>query len=263
MKTDYQPNALFNLQGRCALITGGSRGLGLQMARALGAAGARVMLVARKADSLQEAAESLKAEGIETDWIAADVSEEQTIVDLAANTLSRLGRVDILVNNAGCSWGAPAEDYPAAGWDKVFNLNMRGQFLLSREIGKHCMIPNRYGRILNISSMSGLKGVMPEVMQAISYTTSKAALIGYTRSLAAEWGRYGITVNALAPGFFPSKLTKGTIEQVGEDQLTQNVPLHRLGGDEDLMGSALLFASNAGAHITGQVLAIDGGASIV
>ena len=257
------PAALFDLSGRKALITGGSRGLGLQIARALGAAGASVLLVARKAPALQEAAAQLQKEGIESDWIAADVSEEAAIIDLAQQALSRLGQVDVLINNAGSSWGAPAETYPTDAWDKVFNLNMRGQFLLTREIGRRSMIPRAYGRILNMASVGGLLGTLPDTMQAIAYNSSKGALINFTRALAAEWGGHGITVNALAPGFFPSKLTQGLIDHVGEDQMTARVPLKRLGSDDDLMGAALLFASDAGRHITGQVLAVDGGQSIV
>lgn len=256
-------HSLFDLTGRSALITGGSRGLGLQVARALGAAGAKVMLVARKEAELRDAASELQQQGIDSDWIAADMSVESAIVSLAAEALSRRGQVDILINNAGNSWGAPAEDYPVEGWDRVFNLNMRGQFILSREIGRLSMIPRQYGRIVNMASVGGLLGTLPDTMQAIAYNSSKGALISFTRALAAEWGRFGITVNALAPGFFPSKLTQGLIDEVGVDHMTARVPLHRLGSEEDLMGAALLFASDAGRHITGQVLAIDGGSSIV
>lgn len=256
-------HSLFDLSGKTALITGGSRGLGLQVARALGAAGAKVLLVARKEPELREAASQLLREDIASDWIAADVSAEKAIVEMAAEALSRLGQVDILVNNAGNTWGAPAEDYPVEGWDRVFNLNMRGPFILSREIGRLSMIPRKYGRILNMASVGGLLGTLPDTMQAIAYNSSKGALINFTRALAAEWGRYGITVNALAPGFFPSRLTQGLIDAVGTDTMTARVPLQRLGSDQDLMGAALLFASDASRHITGQILAVDGGQSIV
>lgn len=255
--------SLFDLTGKTALITGGSRGLGLQMAEALGSHGARLVLSARKADELQRAQAHLHGLGIDADWVAADVSQDADIASLSDAALEKLGRVDILVNNAGASWGAPAEDYPVAAWDKVFNLNIRGVFLLTQQIGKRSMIPNRYGRIINIASIAGLRGNPPGAMQTIAYNTSKGALINFTRTLAGEWGRHGITVNALAPGFFPSKMSKGLIDALGEEALIGNAPLQRLGDDQDLKGAILLFASDAGKHITGQVLAVDGGYTAV
>ena len=253
---------LFDLKGRTALITGGSRGLGLQIAEALGEQGARLVLSARKADELQSAQAHLKARGIEADWIAADGSRDDEISRLADEALARLGHVDILVNNAGATWGAPAEDHPIEAWDKVMNLNIRGYFLLSQQIGKRSMIPRQQGRIINIASIAGLGGNPPE-MQTLAYNTSKGAVINFTRALGCEWGRYGITVNAICPGFFPSRMTRGTLERLGEDQLAAHAPLRRLGDDEDLKGTALLFASDAGKHITGQWLAVDGGVSVV
>ena len=254
---------LFDLSGRTALITGGSRGLGLQMAEALGSQGARLVLSARKADELQQAQAHLQKLGYEVDWVAADGSRDADIQALADAALEKLGHVDILVNNAGASWGAPAEDYPAEAWDKVFDLNIRGLFLLTQQIGKRSMIPRRYGRILNIASIAGLRGNPPGAMQTIAYNTSKGALVNFTRTLAGEWGRHGITVNALAPGFFPSKMSNVLIKTLGEEALIGNSPLQRLGDDEDLKGAALLFASDAGKHITGQILAVDGGYSAV
>ena len=253
----------FDLRGRTALVTGGSRNLGLQMAKALGLQGARVIITARKQAELESATAELIQLGIEASWIAADVSKEDEINRLSEQALKQAGEVHILVNNAGNTWGAPAEDYPVEGWDRVFNLNVRGQFLLTRNLAKQSMIPGRYGRIINIASVGGLQGTMPDVMQAIAYNSSKGALINFTRALAAEWGHYGITVNALAPGFFPSNLTNGLIDAVGNERMTANVPMGRLGGDEDLIGPVLMFASEAGRYVTGQILAVDGGASIV
>ncbi|RZA33223.1 MAG: SDR family NAD(P)-dependent oxidoreductase, partial [Lysobacteraceae bacterium] len=149
---------LFDLGGKTALVTGGSRGLGLQMAEALGSQGARIVLSARKAEELQQAQARLQAQGIDADWVAADGAKDADITALADATLQKLGHVDILINNAGASWGAPAEDYPAEAWDKVFNLNIRGLFLLTQQIGKRSMIPRRYGRIINIASIAGLRG---------------------------------------------------------------------------------------------------------
>jgi NAD(P)-dependent dehydrogenase (short-subunit alcohol dehydrogenase family) len=174
----------------------------------------------------------------------------------------RLGHIDILVNNAGATWGAPAEDHPVEAWDKVMNLNIRSIFLLSQAVGKRSMIPRKYGRIINVASIAGLSG-NPPGMQTIAYNTSKGAVVNFTRTLAGEWGQYGITVNALAPGFFPSKMTKGLLATLGKEELASHAPLNRLGDDEDLKGAAVLFASDASKHITGQILAVDGGVSAV
>ena len=253
---------LFDLTGRTALVTGGSRGLGLQIAQALGEAGARIMLSSRKADDLEQATSQLQAAGIDTRWIAADCASEADITRLADQTLERMGPVDILVNNAGAAWGAPAEDYPLAAWDKVMNLNIRGYFLLCQQVAKKSMIDRRKGRIINVASIAGLGGNPPEI-QTIAYNTSKGAVINFTRALAAEWGPYNITVNAVCPGFFPSRMTAGTLRDIGEETMAAHAPLRRLGDDEDLKGIALLYASDAGKHITGQWLAVDGGVSIV
>ncbi|MBP7453144.1 MAG: SDR family oxidoreductase [Ottowia sp.] len=253
---------LFDLKGKTALITGGSRGLGLQMAQALGEAGARVMLSARKANELEAAVAQLQAAGIDARWIAADAAQEADIHRLADETLERMGDVDILVNNAGAAWGAPAEDHPAEAWDKVMNLNVRGYFLLSQRLAKKCMIGRKSGRIINIASIAGLGG-NPRGMETIAYNTSKGAVINFTRALACEWGEFGITVNAICPGFFPSKMTAGTLEKLGEEEMASRAPLLRLGDNEDLKGTTLLFASDAGKHITGQWLAVDGGISVI
>ena len=252
----------FDLTGKSALITGGSRGLGLQIAEALGEQGASIILSSRKAPDLEQAQKHLAGLGIKADWIAADNAKDDDIKRLADEAIAKLGRIDILVNNAGASWGAPTEDHPIEAWDKVMNLNIRSLFLLSQQIGKRSMIPNKYGRIINIASIAGLRGSTGE-MQTIAYNTSKGAVVNFTRALAGSWGRYGITVNALAPGFFPSKMTKGIIEMVGVEKLAEGAPLRRIGDEDDLKGAALLFASDAGKHITGQILAIDGGLTAV
>jgi NAD(P)-dependent dehydrogenase (short-subunit alcohol dehydrogenase family) len=253
---------LFDLTGQTALVTGGSRGLGLQMAHALGEAGARLMLSSRKADDLQEAVAELKAAGIEADYIAADCGKEEDIRRLAQETVKKMGRIDILVNNAGATWGAAAEVHPVSAWDKVMNLNVRGYFILAQEVANLSMIPNGRGRILNVASIAGLAGNPPE-MQTIAYNTSKGAVVNFTKALAGEWGQHGITVNAICPGFFPSKMTYGLLEKMGAEKMASHAPLRRLGDDEDLKGLTLLYASEAGKHITGQWLAVDGGVSAI
>ncbi len=251
---------LFDLSGRTALVTGGSRGLGLQVAEALGEAGARLVLTARKAAELAAAAEHLQGRGIEASWIDGDASQPEHVTRVCGDALQRLGHIDILVNNAGAAWGAPAEEHPLEAWDKVMNLNLRSVFLFSQFVARHSMIPRRDGRIVMMASIAGLSG-NPSGHETVAYNASKGGVVNLTRTLAAEWGEHGITVNAIAPGFFPSKMTRGTLERLGEERLASRAPLRRLGDDDDLKGAALLFSSRAGKHITGQILAVDGGVS--
>ena len=253
---------LFDLAGKTALITGGSRGLGLQMAQSLGELGASVLLSARKPEELQAAVAQLTAQGILASYITADAGQEADMERLADEAIARLGNVDILVNNAGASWGAPAEDHPLKSWDKVMGINIRGVFVLTQRIGKLSMLPRRSGRIINIASIAGLGG-NPAFMKTIAYNTSKGACISFTQALAAEWGPYGITVNAIAPGSFETKMSAPMFANGGGERLAANVPLRRTGDDEDLKGLVALLASDAGKHITGQVIAVDGGVSAV
>jgi gluconate 5-dehydrogenase len=182
---------------------------------------------------------------------------------VADAVLARWAQIDILVNNAGCNWAAPAEDYPDDGWQKVMRLNVDAQFFLAREVGRRAMIPKRSGKIVNIASIAGLFGNPPDwEMRTIAYNTSKGALVNMTRALAAEWGRYNINVNAICPGFFPSKMTQATLERIDRSVLAMT-PLGRLGGDEDLKGAVVFLASEASRHVTGQAIAVDGGVTAV
>jgi gluconate 5-dehydrogenase len=250
---------LFRLDGRVALVTGGSRGLGLQMARALGEAGCKVAISARKEGELAEAKAVLEADGIEVFAVVNDLQQFEGIAALVEAVVQRFGDIDILVNNAGATWGAPAEEYPDEAWHKVMALNVNAPFFLAREVGRRCMIPRGRGKIVNIASIAGLKGMAPGV-HTIAYNTSKAAAINFTRALASEWGRHGINVNAICPGFFRSKMSAGLLKSMGE-QVVARTPLQRLGGNEDLMGAVVFLASEASRHVTGQYLAVDGGSS--
>lgn len=253
---------LFDLTGRTALVTGGSRGLGLAMAEALGEYGARVILTARKQAELDEAAAQLQALGIDASAIAADVGHPDGPARVVETIRAAGGRIDILVNNAGTSWGAKAEEMPLDGWNKLIAVNLTGPFLIAQAAAHEFMIPAGWGRIINIASVEGLLGHHPRMIGTIAYNASKGGLVNFTRALAAEWASLGINVNALAPGYFPSKLTGYVLDKHG-DELRADTPRGKLGTDDDLKGAVLLLASDAGAHITGQILAVDGGASVI
>jgi NAD(P)-dependent dehydrogenase (short-subunit alcohol dehydrogenase family) len=252
---------LFKLDGRVALITGGSRGLGLQMAEALGEMGCKVAITARKADELTQARAHLETMGIEVLTVVNDLSKTDQIPGMVDRVLEHYGAIDILVNNAGATWSAPAEEYPDEAWHKVLNLNVDSVFFLSREVARRCMIPNKSGKIINIASVAGLRGSATNVT-TLAYHTSKGAAVNFTRALASEWGKYNINVNAICPGFFPSKMSAGLLEKVAETVIAR-APLHRIGGEEDLKGVVVFLASEASRHITGQSIAVDGGVSAV
>jgi NAD(P)-dependent dehydrogenase (short-subunit alcohol dehydrogenase family) len=253
---------LFDLTGRVALVTGGSRGLGLQIATALGEFGASLALIARKQADLDAAVEQLNTAGRTAVGFAADLGAPEGAAALTERVIERFGRIDVLVNNAGATWGAPAEDYPRDGWNKVIDLNVTGLFLLTQAVARRAFLPQGKGAVINVASVEGLQGHHPDRPGTIAYNTAKGAVINMTRALAAEWGPRNIRVNALAPGYFPSKMTRAILEQHG-DEILRQTPLGKFGGDTDLMGAALLLASDAGGHITGQTLVIDGGASII
>ena len=248
---------LLDLSGKAALVTGGSRGLGLQMAEALGEMGARVAVTARKADELEQAAAHLSARGIECFPVAGVLARLESIPALVDQVVARFGSVDVLVNNAGTSWAAPAEEHPAEAWRKVMALNLDATFFLSQAVARRCMIPRRAGKIVNVASVAGLTGNTPDVHTA-AYNASKGAVVNLTRALAAEWGKHGINVNAICPGFFHSRLADKLLERI-EQAVIARTPLLRLGGEEDLKGAVVFLASEASRHVTGQALVVDGG----
>ncbi|HET7730662.1 MAG TPA: SDR family oxidoreductase [Usitatibacter sp.] len=255
--------ALFDLAGRVALVTGGSRGLGLQMAEALGEMGARVAITARKRDELEEAREHLAGMGIEALPVVCDMSEAAAIPAMVEKVSGGLGLVDILVNNAGTTWGAAATELPLDAWSKVIDLNLTAMFVTCQEVGRRCMVPRRRGKIVNIASILGMVGTSdPTRPGTVAYSASKGGVISLTRALAAEWAQHDINVNAIAPGLFPTKMTRGLIEIMG-DRAASKAPLNRVGGPEDLKGITVLLASDACRFITGQVVAVDGGATAI
>jgi len=250
---------LLDLSGRVALVTGGSRGLGLQIAEALVEMGAQVAVTARKKHELDAAVSRL---GSQSAAFVCDIGKRESIPLFADQVLGKFGKVDILVNNAGATWGAPAEDHPLDAWDKLVAVNLTGAFVLTQLIGRKSMIPAKWGRVINIASIAGLMGQDPRFAPTAAYTATKHGLVGLTRQLAAEWGVHGITVNAICPGFFPSKMTRATLDKMS-GSIMEITPNRRLGNDEDLKGLVALLASEASRHITGQAIAVDGGVTII
>jgi NAD(P)-dependent dehydrogenase (short-subunit alcohol dehydrogenase family) len=252
---------LLDLSGRTALVTGGSRGLGLQIAEALGEMGARVALVARKRDELDAAVTHLATtQNIEAVPLVCDLSDALAIPPMVARAEGIVGPIDILVNNAGATWGAATVDLPLAAWQKVIDLNLTAMFLVTQEVGRRSMIPRREGKVINVASVLGLGGGSGHDRRpaTLAYSTSKGGVVNFTRALAVEWGRHNINVNAIAPGLFPTRMTTGILKMMGDDAPKQ-APLRRVGGPEDLKGMVAVLASDAGRFITGQIVAIDGG----
>ena len=249
---------LFDLSGQVALVTGGSRGLGLQMAEALGEMGARIAITARKPAELEEASAHLRGQGYEVLTHACDLSDPSASVPLVNRVTAHWGKIDVLVNNAGTTWGAPMESHPLDAWQKVMNLNLTAVFVLTQSVGALSMIPRRSGKVINIASIAGLAGTEPNFMSTIGYNTTKAGVVNFTKSLACEWGKHNIHVNAIAPGVFPSKMSKGMIDSAGK-YILEHTPLKRLGNDSDLKGVVVLLASDASDFMTGTVIPVDGG----
>jgi gluconate 5-dehydrogenase len=247
---------LFDLTGRVAIVTGGSTGLGKQMAEALAEAGAKLVLCARNKERCDLAAAELCKNGTEALSLGCDVKKPETIQSVVDETISRFGRIDVLINNAGTSWGAPIEEMKLEQWNKVMDTNMTGAFLFCQAVGK-VMVPQQRGKIINIASVAGLRGSPPE-FQAIGYQASKGALITFTKDLACKWAMHNIHVNAIAPGWFPTNMSGAVIER-NQENLRRRIPLNRFGGEHDLKGAALFLASAASDFVTGHTLVVDGG----
>jgi NAD(P)-dependent dehydrogenase (short-subunit alcohol dehydrogenase family) len=250
---------LFRLDGKVALITGGGRGLGEQIARGFAEAGAAVCLSSRKVDNCERVRDDIVSAGGQAAAFPLDITNPDSIQSVVGSIVDTYGRLDILVNNSGTSWGASALTMPFEAWQKVLSTNLTGAFLMAQAAAQ-VMRSQGGGKIINIASTAGLRGTQPELLNAVGYSTSKGGLIALTRDLAVKWARYGIYVNAIAPGFFPTDMTKELLSAAATDILAAT-PLKRLGGSADLQGAALYFASAASDYTTGQVLAVDGGMS--
>jgi NAD(P)-dependent dehydrogenase (short-subunit alcohol dehydrogenase family) len=250
---------LFDLTGRVAIVTGGSRGIGREMAEALAESGASLMLCARREEGLSSTAEDLRSKGYVVESIACDVSDPVQVETLVAGTLQRFGRLDILINNAGVSWGAMPEDMPLDKWQKVIDVNLTGCFLMAQAAGRE-MLKGNSGSIINIASIAGMTSSANGPFYA-GYVASKAGLIGLTRELAASWGRRGIRVNAIAPGFFHSRLADAVID-IYERSIQENNVIPRVGNEGELKGVTVFLASDASSYVTGQTIVVDGGMTV-
>ncbi|MCL5045543.1 MAG: glucose 1-dehydrogenase [Actinobacteria bacterium] len=250
----------FRLDGRVALVTGASRGLGRAMALALAEAGARVAICGRRKNWLDEARAGFGERGFECLAVECDVSEEGDVAALASRVLTVYGRIDILVNNAGVAWAARAEEMPLEKWRAVMETNVTGTFLVSREVGRH-MMARGGGAIVNIASIAGLVGTGPGVLDAVGYSASKGAVIAFTRDLAVKWAPRNIRVNAIAPGYFRTRLSQASIDR-NEESLNRLVPLGRIGREDELKGAVVYLASDASSYVTGHVLVVDGGLTV-
>jgi len=247
---------LFDLTGRVAIVSGGSMGLGLQMAEGLAEMGASLVICARKKERCEEATESLRNHGVRAMALGCDVKDKASIAQVVEETLAKFGRIDILVNNAGVSWGASLEEMTLEQWDKVLSTNLTGTFLFCQAVDK-AMISRGSGKIINIASVAGLRGASSD-LQAIGYHASKGGVIALTKDLACKCAPHNIQVNAIAPGWFPTHMSGWIIEHHKESLLAK-IPLARFGGDHDLKGAAVFLASDASSYVTGHVLVVDGG----
>ena len=248
---------LMSLEGRVSVVTGGATGLGLQMATALAEAGSNVVVCSRKLENCEEAARGLEKLGVKTLGLACDATKPDQVEAVKDATLKKFGRVDVLVNNAGRAWVAPPEELPLERWQQIMDLNVTAPFICSQVFGRE-MIKAKRGKIINIASIAGLIGRNPKAYSSIVYSTSKGALVNFTRDLAIKWAQHNIHVNCICPGFFVTPINQKLYEK-GSEAILREIPLARTGGENDLKGIAVLLASDASNFITGAIIPVDGG----
>jgi gluconate 5-dehydrogenase len=248
---------LFDLCGRAIVVTGGATGIGLQMATGLAEMGADLVLCGRDGERCEAVAADLEGLGVRAVGLRCDVSDPDEVNGMVERAVEQLGRLDVLVNNSGTTWGAPAEDHPLAGWQKVLQVNLTGAFLCAQAAAR-VMLAQGGGKIVNVASVAGLRGASPEIRQAVGYAASKGGLLAMTRDLACAWGGRGINVNAIAPGWFPAAISDHVLTEKA-DRIVAGVPLGRLGGAHDLKGAVVFLSSRASDYVTGQVVVVDGG----
>ena len=247
----------FDFSGEVAVVTGGSRGLGLEIAEGFGRAGASVVITARREQWLREAEQQLRDQGITVLALVGDVAEPTSVEQMTQQIQVTYGKVDILVNNAGLTWGTPAESMPFERWQQVINANVTGTFLMSQALGRQ-MLEREKGSIISVASIAGLGGGQ---LNTVGYNASKAAVINLTRALAVEWGPRNVRVNCIAPGLFRTRMTEGIISQGAETVVANTSPLRRIGQPGEIAPTVLFLASEGANYITGQVIPIDGGSS--
>jgi gluconate 5-dehydrogenase len=248
---------LFSLEGKTAIVTGGGRGLGDQMASGLAEAGSNIVVCSRKLENCEEIAHRIQSLGVKTLALRCDLVREEEIDHVIKETIKEFGKIDILVNNSGRTWGGPVEEISIEGWKKVIDLNITGTFQMTQKAGRE-MIRQKSGKIINIASYAGLKGTDPDYLNAIPYNTSKGALITFTKDLAVKWAKYGIYVNAIAPGWFVTEMTRWSMGHF-KDKMLERILVKRFGGDDDLKGAVVFLASKASDYVTGHILCVDGG----
>jgi NAD(P)-dependent dehydrogenase (short-subunit alcohol dehydrogenase family) len=251
---------LFDLSEKVALVTGGSRGLGKEMAEGLAEAGASLMLLARREQWLTPTVEEFRSRGFRCEGDLCDVSNIDQVQATVNRTIQTYGQIDILVNNAGVTWGEPIEDHSLEKWNMVLQINLTGAFLFSQRVGRE-MIKRRSGNIINVASIAGLRGSMERGQHIVGYVAAKGGLLAMTREFAAKWARKGIRVNAIAPGFFPSRMTEKVLAEI-QPMIEADVPMGRVGAEGELKGVAVFLAAPASGYITGHTFVVDGGGTI-